>query len=106
VVQGRIEDVGGDIGPVDFVVSRSVSDLLTLVRWSRICLNPGHGRLIAIKGPDVEKELNQLKREAPDLGVKKWELVKYNPFPSLIRLRQSYIVVVEVSDNKSDRQFV
>lgn len=97
IVEGRVEEEGGQIDPVDFVVSRSVADLVTLVKWSRSCLSPRGGRLLVIKGVGVRKELNLLDTLASDLGVKGWRLIRYNPFPKVYQLKESYVVIVESS---------
>lgn len=95
IVEGRVEEEGSQIDPVDFVVSRSVADLVTLIKWSRNCLDPRGGRLLVIKGVGVRKELNLLGTVASELGVKSWRLIKYNPFPKVFQLQESYVVVVE-----------
>lgn len=95
VVLGRVEEVGDKIEPVDFVVSRSVADLVTLSEWSMGCLKPRGGELIVIKGPGVEKELDHLSAVASDLGVKGWRVIPYNPFPEVFPLRESFVVLIE-----------
>ena len=95
IVEGRVEEEGRQIVPVDFIVSRSVADLITLIKWSRNCLNPRGGSLIVIKGAGVGKELDSLGAVASDLGVKGWRSIKYNPFPKVFQLKESYVVVVE-----------
>jgi 16S rRNA (guanine527-N7)-methyltransferase len=55
VILGRIEET--DIAPpVDVVVSRAVADLATLIGWVRPLFRSGRGRLLAIKGPEADKE--------------------------------------------------
>jgi len=97
VVQGRIEEMEGRIVPADFVLTRSVADLSTLVKWCRNYLRMPGGKLIAIKGPNVLKEIDCLERETsfPGIELKKVRLVKYNPFPALSRARESFVVIIE-----------
>jgi len=97
VVQGRIEEMEGRIVPADFVVSRSVADISTLVKWCRNYLKTPGGKLIAIKGPNVLKELDRLKKETslPGMELKKVQLVKYDPFPALSQHRESFLVLME-----------
>ncbi len=97
VVQGRIEEMEGRIAPADFVVTRSVADLSTLVRWGRNYLKTPGGKLIAIKGSNVLKELDRLKKETslPGIELKKVQLIKYNPFPALSQHRESFVVLME-----------
>jgi len=94
VVWGRIEEMKDRIDPVDFVVSRGVTDLVTLFKWSRDFLKPQEGKLVALKGSGVERELERLRKGASAMGVKQWERVRYNPFPHLFQLRESWVVVV------------
>ena len=95
VVQARVEEVGDRIELFDFVVSRSVTDLVTLSAWALPCLKPSGGQLVVIKGPNVEAELGLLERKISDLGIRGWRREKYNPFPSVFELRESYVVVIE-----------
>ena len=95
IVMGRVEQLVESLGPFDFVVSRSVTDLITLAMWSKDYLNPAGGSLIAIKGPDVEKELEKLKSITPDLNVKRVRSSEYKPFPRILGSKKSAVVFVE-----------
>jgi 16S rRNA (guanine527-N7)-methyltransferase len=99
IVMGRVEELTESLGLFDFVVSRSVTDLITLVGWSKDYLKPTGGSLIAIKGSDVEKELEQLKSMAPDWSVKRVRSSEYNPFPRILRSKKSVVVFVEWDQN-------
>ena len=58
VVQGRIEQLAGDpewIGAFDTVISRATFKLADLIRAGSPFLAPG-GRLIVMKGPDLQAE--------------------------------------------------
>lgn len=100
IVMGRVEELVEGLGPFDFVVSRSVTDLITLVRWSKDYLKPTGGSLIAIKGPDVEKELEKLKSIIPDLNVKRVHSSEYSPFPRILRPKKSVVVFVEWTQSR------
>jgi 16S rRNA (guanine527-N7)-methyltransferase len=95
VVMGRVEELAEGLGTFDFIVSRSVTDLITLVRWSKDYLDPAGGSLIAIKGPDVDKELEKLKSITPDLNVKRVRSREYKPFPRIMQSKKSIVVFVE-----------
>lgn len=95
IVLGRVEELSDEIGFFDFVVSRSVADLVTLVKWSWKFLKSSGGRLVVVKGPDVEKELKDLNEVVPKLGIKNCQVKRYNPFPAIFQLRESFVVVVE-----------
>lgn len=94
IVLGRIEALEDVIGCVDFVISRSVTDLVTLAKWSKAYLVPNGGKLISIKGPDVVKELDALKKVASDMAIERIRLFDYNPFPQIFQLKQSKLVSV------------
>jgi 16S rRNA (guanine527-N7)-methyltransferase len=96
VIHGRAEERSGEIAGVDFIVCRAVTDLVTLIRWSPGNLRKEGGRLIVIKGEGVHGELKELKRSAPDLGVAEWNVLPYNPFPTIFTLENSYVVDVEI----------
>ncbi len=94
IVLGRIEALEDVIGCVDFVISRAVTDLVTLAKWSKAYLVPNGGKLISIKGPDVVKELDALKKVASDMAIERIRLFDYNPFPQIFQLKQSKLVSV------------
>jgi 16S rRNA (guanine527-N7)-methyltransferase len=95
VVLGRVECLGTTLGTFDFVVSRAVADMLTLARWSRGFLVSTGGKLISIKGCGVVEELGAVQAEALGLGVRGWRVLSYDPFPEVIRLRESVVAIVE-----------
>ena len=95
IVQGRIEDLEEEDHTIDFIVSRAVTDLVTLAKWSKNLLKPRQGKLIVIKGSHIEAELKQLENEAPGLGIKAIDCFQYNPFPSVTRFKQGIVVSVE-----------
>jgi len=94
VVVDRAENIENKIEPVDFVVSRAVTNLSDLSRWSRGLLKREEGRLVAFKGMNLKKELEMLKKRASKLRVKGWRVSRYDPFPSVFNLKESYIVEV------------
>ncbi len=98
VILGRMEEIAETLKPVHFVISRSVTDLISLMKWSSNCIDPKDGILVAIKGPAVREELNRLSKRASVLGVTGWQLEKYDPFPSIMQLRETYIVAIQKSN--------
>ena len=94
VVQGRVEELTSELGGFDVVVSRSVADLATLIRWSAAYLEERKGALFTIKGECVSEELLQMDELLKGLKVQSSRVIPYNPFPAIFRLRGS--VVVEV----------
>ena len=94
IAQGRAEDLAWELGPFDVVISRSVTDLTTLARWSRPYLQENSGRLVVVKGPEVDPELKRLKSMTPKLGFREVELKPYDPYPQLFRLKKSVIVSI------------
>jgi len=70
-LHSRIEDVprweGFDSG-FDVIVSRAFASLVDFVRLTLPCLADG-GRLVAMKGPEGERELSQCKEVLAGLGV-------------------------------------
>ncbi|MBN2029133.1 16S rRNA (guanine(527)-N(7))-methyltransferase RsmG [bacterium] len=100
VIPGRIEEIGNTIKPVHFVVTRSVANLIQLVKWSKDCMRPQGGVLIAIKGPAVEEELNRLDDHSADLGVTGWCLEKYDPFSSTMRLKEMFVASIQMCKSK------
>lgn len=77
VVRGRAEDEGIRtlVGGADAVVSRAVSSLDKLARWSFPLLRPG-GRMIALKGERAEDELIESRAVLVGLGAKELRVVK------------------------------
>jgi len=99
VLQERVETLKGQILPVDMVVSRAVSDLKTLVDWSRNVIQSNGGQLIALKGRDVHREVEVLEREKKQFKIKSIEVREFNSFPMLVPMEHCYIVVVDLYPN-------
>lgn len=116
VVPGRAEEVAGD--PVhaaryDMVVARAVAPLPDLVRWARPLLNMGGsevtGRrimgagksefkfpyLLALKGGDLQQEIQAVRQRAPGLAITEISLVF--PGSEQVDLADKKIVIVEYS---------
>ncbi|WNG90522.1 16S rRNA (guanine(527)-N(7))-methyltransferase RsmG [Mycobacterium sp. ITM-2016-00317] len=72
VVRGRAEDraVREEVGTTDVVVSRAVSSLDKLTKWSTPLLTAG-GRMLAIKGERADEEVQQHRKAMAALGVSK-----------------------------------
>lgn len=94
VVARRIDSYSRLNNPVDFVVARSVTNLSNLIRWSFPSLKPD-GKLIAIKGSNVEKELNEVKETSNKLQFAQSKIISYNPFPDVFTLSESFIVIID-----------
>lgn len=72
VVQGRIEQLAGDpewIGAFDTVISRATFKLADLIRAGSPFLAPG-GRLIVMKGPDLQAEWDDGLATAEKTGLR------------------------------------
>ena len=95
VVVGRVEEVGRLKGPFDILVSRSVTDLTTLVRWSHGCWKRG-ARLIVIKGESVFQEVEHLQNVFQDETVVSARVTGFNPFPDRAPRVRSFVVIVEL----------
>jgi 16S rRNA (guanine527-N7)-methyltransferase len=54
----------------DYVVSRSVGELADLLKWSRGLLKPG-GKLITLKGGDIDEEIRHAKKLRWIKGIEK-----------------------------------
>jgi 16S rRNA (guanine527-N7)-methyltransferase len=64
VICARAEELGRQSeykNKFDYIVARSVSSLDNTVKWSKCLIKPG-GRLVTVKGEDVEEELRRTKR--------------------------------------------
>jgi 16S rRNA (guanine527-N7)-methyltransferase len=93
----RIESIRGTIKPVDIVISRAVTDMRNLVRWSRSCLKKDGGYLLAIKGKRLESELTDLKTDRRLCSSVSWKVIPYNPFPDQFVLNDSYAVIANIT---------
>ena len=96
VICSRIEALAADVC-ADIVVSRSVADLCSLVKWSRPVLKSG-GTIAVLKGSRVENEIEQLRKEADRLGVEQLEQVDFNPFPEIIHFDHRYGVLIKLNE--------
>ncbi len=95
VMLGRIEKIGKTIQPVHFIVTRAVADLNRLIWWSEDCIHPQGGVLIALKGSAAKEELSGLDNRSADLDVTGWHLEKYDPFPSVMPLKETFVVSIQ-----------
>jgi 16S rRNA (guanine527-N7)-methyltransferase len=93
----RIESIRGKIKPVDIVISRAVTDMRNLVKWSRSCLKKDGGYLLAIKGKRLESELTDLKTDRRLCSSVSWKVIPYNPFPEQFVLNDSYAVIANIT---------
>ncbi len=62
-ILGRVEDLSNTLPRVDMIVSRAVAELAVLIDWSRPLFLKHPGRLITIKGPEIEDEIRQMKEK-------------------------------------------
>jgi 16S rRNA (guanine527-N7)-methyltransferase len=96
----RIESIGGKIKPVDIVISRAVTDMRNLVRWSRSCMKKDGGYLLAIKGKRLEREVADLETDRRFSSSVSLKVIPYNPFPEQFVLNDSYVAVANIIKNK------
>jgi 16S rRNA (guanine527-N7)-methyltransferase len=94
---GRAEEIDDAMKPVDFVVSRSVTDLVTLLKWSRKFLTPNGGSVVVIKGSGVHAEMDRVQKSSAELNVKQSTVLKYDPFPDVFQRNESFVAVIEIS---------
>ncbi len=72
VALGRAEEIGLEPAfsrKYDFIVSRAVAPLNDLIKWSRPFLKPGHSRLIALKGGDLDAEVKDAQRKSKPKNI-------------------------------------
>lgn len=72
VAWGRAEDLGRDVqfrDGFDLVVARAVAELRVLVEYCLPFVRPG-GLFVAMKGPDLQKEMTQAERAISLVGGK------------------------------------
>lgn len=94
IFHGRAETMTGHV-PFDFVVSRSVSNLINLCKWSRDCLKPG-GQIIAVKGSGVNDELARLSKSSKGLQIQSWQRIGYDPFPEIKSLENRQLIIINI----------
>ncbi|MCD6117066.1 16S rRNA (guanine(527)-N(7))-methyltransferase RsmG [bacterium] len=94
VIGERAENLKGSDYIFSTVLARSVAKTSVLVKWCSSVLNPSHGRIITIKGPDVKQELSELAKIAAKYSIKKWDKVPFDPFPEIIRRPKRTLVTV------------
>lgn len=95
IYRRRIEEMNPGEVTFDLVVCRAVSDLATLAKWSQPFLSEKSGRLVAIKGPDIDNEMKTMNMKQSRLGFKEVQIHPFNPFPDLAPFRESIIVEVQ-----------
>lgn len=79
-IHGRAEDLAHDKKyreQYDIVVSRAVSNMTTLVEYMLPFLKEG-GKCVCLKGPDVDKELEDAKNAIRILGGKIEKKIEYD----------------------------
>jgi 16S rRNA (guanine527-N7)-methyltransferase len=96
IIPKRIESLKNQIKPADFILSRAVADLNLLFRWSKALIKNTGGQLISIKGKGVIQEMQRLKADNRTHGRLSFKILKYNPFPELFVLHDSFIVVIGI----------
>ncbi len=98
VIGERAEDLAGRLDPADIVISRSVADLATLVRWSRPLLTP-RGILVAIKGSKAREEIEHLRTTITEGALRSCTSYPYDPLSSIAHLVHQCLVVLEMNDS-------
>ena len=92
VFHGRAETYEDD-NKFDFIVSRSVSNLVHLCKWSQPYIKLG-SKLIAFKGSKVNDEIQRLEKSAMQLKIQSWRKISYNPFPETMPLKDRFLVII------------
>lgn len=99
VVMNRVEDLGDDAGPFDFIVSRAVTHLHRLWQWSLPLLKAQGGTLVAMKGRNADEELRHYRALGSVEDGLVWHSQAYDPFPSLYPLRGRTLIIMKRSKN-------
>lgn len=97
VCAGRAENLDAEGIAVSWILSRGVSDLLTLVRWCRRFVPPEGGNLAVIKGSGIFREMSILKTKAECMGITDTRIIPYDPYPGLFRLDASYVALIYIN---------
>jgi 16S rRNA (guanine527-N7)-methyltransferase len=79
VVRARAEDWAGGLGAHDLVVARALAPLDVVCEYAAPLLAIG-GSLVAWKGAIAESEAAGAERAAPQLGLKRDEVVRSEPY--------------------------
>ena len=95
VVAGRVETAGRDHGPFDMLISRSVTDLATLVGWTRGCWRKGAG-FVVLKGASVYREAEALEQGFSKKTVASVQVRRFDPFPDIAPREGSFMAVIEL----------
>ena len=97
IVLGRFETVAESFTSVPTIVTRAVGDMLTLLQWSALVFQAGRGRLIAMKGEDVQNEIEAVAPYTDRFGISGIESIPLYP-GGLIRVgSQSTVVIVSLN---------
>lgn len=91
IIPGRIEETASRIERTDWVLSRAVTDLVTLCQWSGPLFTNDAGTLVALKGQDVQAELESVKIHFSEWAV---ETIPYHPFPDLPDTRAGQLICI------------
>jgi 16S rRNA (guanine527-N7)-methyltransferase len=99
VIIGRAEQPIEKKPVVEWVISRAVSDAATLVEWSTPYLNPSGSRIILLKGPGAQNELDNLPDRISPLRILASRYITFVPFPDCLpSMKQS---LIEITLNNS-----
>ena len=105
-IHGRVEEIGQDKKyreKYDISVSRAVANLSTLVEYLVPLVKVG-GKIICMKGPDVEKEIEEAKYAIKELGGKIIQVDKFNLPDSDIYRTIVIIEKIKQTDKKYPRK--
>jgi 16S rRNA (guanine527-N7)-methyltransferase len=75
VTRARAEDLVG-APPTDVVTARAVAPVARLARWCLPLVRPG-GSLVALKGAQVQDELDAAAAELRALGARTWQVTEH-----------------------------
>lgn len=97
VICERVENVSAEfLAKFDFVVCRAVANLAELWNLSQRFLTED-GILVAMKGGDIEAEIDALKNQYQNIQIR---ILEYSPYLELGKLDKRVVVVSRFSDRK------
>ncbi len=95
VIDKRVEEICENIQPVNIVISRGVSTLQNLYKWSHKCLEKTRGRLVTVKGEQYKEEIQRLLIKSKSDTPIEYTIEPYDPFPHLYFIRKCYLVIIK-----------
>ena len=90
----RMEDLGAELSGTQIVVSRAVSTLINLCKWSSSVFQKTGDRLIVFKGSDLDEELKRLEKKRQAYRIQQIEVMDFQPFPLSESVFERKLVVI------------